>query len=161
MSKMPTEYLAFRKIGFLSPLAQGGIVVALGIFTLLLMHAGYTTKGMAFDYPFSIHILFVPIYEEIIFRGIMLAYLVRRTSIMKAVVITSILFALWHLKNMFVLIPELLLYQMAYVGIIVSPILSYITLKTKSIWIGVMLHYLNNLASPLSWILLWSVFERM
>lgn len=158
MDAISTEYLAFRRIGFLTPLIQKIVIVGLFFCTVLVTYFEYTTKGTMLGYPPSIHILFVPIYEEILFRGLLLVYLMRHTSVIKAVVITSILFALWHLKNIFVLSPASLMYQMAYAGIIISPILSYITLKTKSMWPGVILHYLNNLVSPLSWIILGSIF---
>lgn len=77
----------------------------------------------------------------------------------KAIALTSVLFALWHLKNIFFLPPGALLYQMAYTGLIVSPVLSYITLKTRTVWPAVILHYLNNLAAPFSWVILSLLFH--
>jgi membrane protease YdiL (CAAX protease family) len=133
--------------------------VLLYALTTLVGFREYQATGMMYGYPLSISILFVPIYEEILFRGFILEAASKRMDWRKALVLTSVLFALWHLKNIFFLPPGALIYQMAYAGFIVSPILSYITLKTRTIWPAVILHYLNNLAAPLSWVILSLLFH--
>lgn len=154
MNEVPTTFLSLRRVGLLTPGMQVAIVALLYVVTTLVGYLEYQSKGTMFGYPLSISILFVPIYEEIIFRGLILKEVESRMKWPMAITITSVLFGLWHLKNIFFLSPGHLAYQIAYTGLIVSPILSYITLKTRTVWPAVILHYLNNLLAPLSWMLL-------
>lgn len=150
----PTNLLACRKVGILTPTLQIILIALLYVAMTIIAFGEYKSKGTMFGYPLSISILFVPIYEEIIFRGLILGEAEKHLSRSKAISLVSVLFALWHLKNIFWLPPMRLAYQMLYAGLIVSPILSYITLKTRTVWPAVILHYLNNLAAPFSWIVL-------
>lgn len=152
MSTTPFAYLAWRNIGPVTPLMQAVAIATLYLCTVLLGYIDYLETGLMFGYPLSISILFVPIYEEVIFRGIIFRYLEEKSTLLKAIVATSILFGLWHLKNIFFLSPDELVSQVIYTSVIISPIFCYITWKTKTIWPAVILHYLNNLAAPFSWI---------
>lgn len=154
MNETPTNFLSLRRVGFLSPVIQVTLVTLLYVLTTLVAYWEYRSKGTMFGYPLSISILFVPIYEEIIFRGLILKGAEKQMNWPMAILVTSVLFGLWHLKNIFFLSPGHLAYQIAYTTLIVSPILSYITLKTRTVWPAVILHYLNNLLAPLSWVLL-------
>lgn len=156
---IPIEFLAFRKIGILTPAVQLIAVVLLYTVTTLFAFADYNAHGTMFGYPFSISILFIPIYEEIIFRGFILEYAQRHLSWTNAIALTSALFSLWHLKNIFFLPVGGLIYQMLYAGLIVSPLLSYITLRTRTIWPNVILHYLNNVLSPVSWMVVGALLR--
>jgi membrane protease YdiL (CAAX protease family) len=61
-----------------------------------------------------------------------------------AVAISSLFFGLWHLKNIFWLTEYNLIHQMLYTGLIFGPITAVLALKTRTVWPGVILHYLNN-----------------
>jgi membrane protease YdiL (CAAX protease family) len=142
-------FYALAPIGFLTPLAQIAIVAGLFIWTTLWQYGEYRRTGKMYeDYPLSISILFVPIYEEFIFRGLILFYLVTIYSPIFAIIISSLLFGLWHLKNIFFLSRAKLTGQILYAGFFVGPVAAIITLWSGTIWIAVVLHYLNNLLAP-------------
>ena len=102
--------------------------------------------GLLFGKPntFYLETLLSPIYEEIIFRGVVFGLLLRHYSLIKAIIFSSLLFGLWHLKNIFFVDTVELLKQICYTGLIFGPIMSWITYKTKTIWISSIIHYLNN-----------------
>ena len=52
-------------------------------------------------YAPSTSLLFVPIYEELLFRGVVLKYFESSYGWGRAILFTSALFGLWHLKNIF------------------------------------------------------------
>lgn len=113
----------------------------------LLSYKSYLETEEVFGMPLTMTILFAPIFEELIFRGWILGELRKRHSAMKALVYSSVLFGLWHLKNIFYFDLEDLAYQMIYAAVIVGPMLAWLTLKTKTLWPGVILHYINNIGS--------------
>ncbi|OHB17066.1 MAG: hypothetical protein A2734_01460 [Parcubacteria group bacterium RIFCSPHIGHO2_01_FULL_40_30] len=141
-----------KKFWRITPSFQILIVSILFTIYTLTAYLNYQDTGTMFGYPLSISILFVPIYEEIIFRGFILLGLMKYYSWKKAIIISSLLFGLWHLKNIF-FISQIsqneLIYKMIYTAFIFGPIMAHITLKSKNIWIAVILHYLNNLLAPL------------
>ncbi len=148
------DFLIPRKVGRLSGPMQIGIVIFLYLSTIVVGYMEYQSLGTFFGYPLSLSILFVPIYEEILFRGIVLENITKKISQPKAIIFVSILFGAWHAKNIFWLSPQQLTTQILYATLLISPIFCWITLQTKSIWPSVILHYLNNLlSSPYIWIL--------
>lgn len=119
------------------------LIVVLYTVTLFWYTYESSVRGSINDvYPLSAHLFFVPLYEEILFRGFLLEWALKRYSAYKAIIFVSILFGLWHLKNIIWHNP---LEQMLYTGLVFSPIISYITLKTRNVWIAVILHYVHNL----------------
>jgi uncharacterized protein len=105
-------------------------------------------------------VLFVPIYEEIIFRGFILGALLAHTSRTRAIVFSSFLFGIWHLKNIFYdPIPQVA-YQVAYATLFIGPLFAFLAIRTRTIWPGVILHFLNNLLAPLSWVIAAHLFVR-
>jgi len=94
-------------------------------------------------------IIFAPIYEELIFRGLFLVLLLKYFSRNKAIILSSALFGLWHLKNFPHLSSFALFYQIGYAALFIGPVLAYLATKTKTIWPGVILHYINNIIAPL------------
>ncbi len=139
------DFLHFRRIGFFTPLIQGMLIVLLYVLTTLIAYAQYRNTGTMFGYPLAISILFVPIYEELLFRGLIFGWLSKNASTKVAFGVTSLLFGLWHLKNIFWLGPERVAMQMLYTGLLFSPIACWITVKTRSVWPMVILHYFHNL----------------
>lgn len=142
---MKHNFLHFRTV-FGITLGWQIFVISL-LFTLLTVagYQQYQDTGLMFGYPLSVSILFVPIYEELIFRGILLTELLNHYSEKKSILISSLLFALWHIKNIFWLSPTALLVQIAFAGLVFGPLAAYVTIKMKTVWPAVILHYLNNL----------------
>lgn len=94
---------------------------------------------------------FAPIYEEIIFRGVIFTTFLVWYSFWQALLFSSVIFGLWHLKNIFILGPRKTLFQILYAGLFFSPIVCVLSYYLHTIWIGVIVHYLNNLWSVYQW----------
>lgn len=105
--------------------------------------------------------VFAPLYEEVIFRGLILLALTKFYSPVKAIIFSSLFFGIWHLKNIFFLDTVELVYQIIYASVIIGPVLGWLCLKTRSIWPGVIFHYSNNIWSPVSWMILKTVLDLM
>ena len=145
------NFLVLKTIGFLSPSIQIAIIVVLFVLMTLYQYREVQKTGkMFFVYPVSVSILFAPLYEEIIFRGFMLSGFLNIYSITVAVVLSSFLFGLWHFKNIFWEGRMGVTKQMLYAGVIVGPIFALVTIWTGTIWVAVILHYINNLWAPIS-----------
>jgi membrane protease YdiL (CAAX protease family) len=80
-----------------------------------------------------VFVVLLPLCEELAFRGFILSGLQRRFSPWKAVMLSTFLFALYHM-NVFQFIPAFLL----------GLVLGLLALRTRSIWPGVLLHALHN-----------------
>lgn len=144
------NYFSLQPLGFLSPLAQIVIITGLFILTTFYQYQQVKKTGKMYRvYPVSVTPVLAPIYEEIIFRGFLLLGLLNIFSVQVAFVISCLLFCLWHFKNIF-WEEKRVFSQMAYAGFIAGPIFAIATLWTGTIWLGVILHYLNNLWSPIS-----------
>lgn len=149
-------------LDFLHPKALYGISVRrqllivglLTALTALWMMIEWRTSGTTFGYPPSPSIIVMPLIEEFFFRGILLRVLIYRYNNKIAIMISSILFGLWHAKNWPFLSPDFLAYQMLYTGLIIGPLFGWITIRTRSIWPAIILHYIHNLLSAGSIILM-------
>jgi len=141
------DYLKFKKVWILTPFAQITLMVLFFISIAILGKFCLMKTGLLFGRPNSYYLetLFAPIYEEIIFRGIMLGLFLKQFSLFKSIVFTSILFGIWHLKNIFFVDVEDLIKQIIYTGLVFGPVMCFLTYKTKTIWIASIIHYLNNL----------------
>jgi len=140
------NFLNLKAVGFVTPEAQIILVAILFAVTVITQYWQYVRTGKMYGhYPVSISILFVPIYEEVIFRGLILGALVTTHSTISAIIISSVLFGLWHLKNIFFLPKGLLIRQIFYTGMIFGPLMAIIVILSGSIWPAVILHYLNNI----------------
>jgi membrane protease YdiL (CAAX protease family) len=142
------EFFQFKKIG---PFSQGVQII---LVTLLYLGTigGYWLQvqktGKMDGYEPGVSIMFVAFYEEFLFRGVMLKFFEKHYGKLRAIIFTSFLFGIWHLKNVFWLNQSDLLKQVLYTALIFSPVLSWVTLKTRSVWPAVILHFLNNLPIP-------------
>jgi membrane protease YdiL (CAAX protease family) len=136
----------FRRVGPLAPWMQVLAVVGLFIATVLCTHAEYRSKGSVFGFPGpGFNALVAPIYEELIFRGWILGRLARSHSKAFAIGVSGLLFGILHLRNIYWLEPWPLTRSMLYTGLVLGPVLAWLTLKCRSVWPAVCLHYLNNL----------------
>lgn len=97
-------------------------------------------------YEKIISVLLAPVTEEFLFRGLLLGSIVG-TDFQK-VLIASLLFAVWHLKNYRLITFSALIYQIGYAFVIGFP-LGYLAIYTNSLFLPIILHTLNNTAALL------------
>jgi membrane protease YdiL (CAAX protease family) len=141
-----TDLFSLRRIGFVPAWAQLVLVVLLFVATVLLTLAEYRAKGTSFGYPGpAFNALVCPIYEELIFRGWILGRLARARSAALAIVVSSALFGILHLRTAFWLDATSVARLMLFTGAVMGPVLGWVTLRCRSVWPAVILHYLNNL----------------
>jgi membrane protease YdiL (CAAX protease family) len=141
-----TEYLKFKKVWIFTPFVQVSILILFFVAIAILGKMCVVKTGLLFGKPtfFYLAVLFAPVYEEIIFRGSIFGFLVKHFSLPRAIIYSSLLFGIWHLKNIFFVDPVSLAKQICYTGLVFAPIMCLITYKTNTIWIASILHYLNN-----------------
>ncbi|TAH36372.1 MAG: CPBP family intramembrane metalloprotease [Planctomycetota bacterium] len=136
----------FKRVWIFPAWTQAALVVALFVTTVFCTHAEYRAKGTSFGFAGpAFNVLVNPIYEELIFRGWILGRLVRNHSNTFAIAISSFLFGLLHLRNIYWLDTEALLRMVAYTGLVLGPLFGYVTLRCRTLWPAAILHYLNNL----------------
>lgn len=128
------------------PLMIGGIC---WLFNLLI--TGETV--LFFNKPVYMVFLFIPVMiiggglEEIGWRGVLLPQLLKKVSLLKATLIISIIWALWHVPLWF--IPGVSQYGSNYMVFFLTVIsstflLTTLYIKTRSILICIFLHAINN-----------------
>jgi membrane protease YdiL (CAAX protease family) len=139
------EFFEFRNYLGIPVLVQIFFIATLYIFMTFGYFLSLKATGKMDGYPGSVSLLFVPIYEEAIFRGIILRFFEKKYGFWSAIALSSVLFAVWHVKNIFWLEPHQLIRQMLYTGMVFGPVMAFITLKLRSIWPSVAIHYLNNM----------------
>lgn len=79
-----------------------------------------------------------PLFEELVFRGIILNDIKRRHNTLVAVIVSSVIFGLIHFNIV-----------QSISATLMGAILAYVFLATKSIWAVVLLHFLQNGSSLL------------
>lgn len=148
--KMPVSVaIPFRKMS--ADLAVGAIFVGLGASVV----ASYATEGLAtvletvgigitmpeMEMPvgfvgkilYAVSFTLVPAFvEEICFRGIVMQSL-RRFGDIFALVASALIFGIFHLN----------LVQMPY-AFIMGLCIGYFVMRTGSLWVGVIIHFINN-----------------
>ncbi len=151
---MISDLFKLRKIGFLSENLQIVLLVLTYLITVGFYYWTWLQDGTFYGLNPSWHLIFVPFYEEFIFRGFLLGVFHERYGKWPAIFVSSFLFGLWHLKNFAVLDPTTLCQQVLYAGFLIGPFLGWLALRNRSLWPGVMVHTLNNVVLvPLSWML--------
>lgn len=143
---MILEALKLKQIGFLTPAIQMVFILVLLTLAIATQRGEYKNTGKTYGrYPWRISTFLSSIYEEIIFRGFILFSLLTFLSPIWSVVISSVLFGLWHLKNYKWQTKNQTIYQVTYTMIVFGPVAAIITLWTGTIWIAVIIHYAHNL----------------
>jgi membrane protease YdiL (CAAX protease family) len=144
---MNLEIFNLQPIGFLTPTLQIIAISFLFILTILLQYKEYRKTGKTLRGRFQspTFFFFCPIYEEVIFRGFILSAVLTLYPVFIAIVVSSLLFGLWHLKNIFVFSRRELILQIVCTTVILGPITALLTVYTGTIWIAVIVHYFNNL----------------
>lgn len=140
---------------FLFPTLSLGnvILVPATVLTIFLTYRfqlrAYEAGGKVFPYyPFSYAIFLVPITEEILFRGIILSFLWQVSSQVEAIIISSLLFGVWHVKNYKYQPKAVTTQQIIYTGLILGPIFAVLTIATGNLLLAVLIHALNNYMAP-------------
>lgn len=154
MTNNPFKFFQFPKVLGLNTVVQISLVVSL---FLVQSYSAYWLLSKGIDYngmPVEWSGILAPIYEEMIFRGIILALLLNHYNPFKAILISSLLFGLFHFRNIIYLGLDVSLFYQIFYTFGLGLLFSWITIKTKSIWSAVVLHYTNNIWAPISWMLL-------
>lgn len=147
---MIIDALYLKPVGILTPILQVILIILLFCIAILTQYSEYIKTGKTYGrYPFRISTFLSSIYEEIIFRGIVLFGLLHITNSIYAVITSSLLFGLWHVKNHKWQTRSQTMYQVVYTGLIFGPIMAIISLWTGTIWIAVILHYIHNILADL------------
>lgn len=141
---MVWDYLRLKRVWNFGVRTQIVLLILAVSAYVALGYTDYLRTGLIFGYPALVSIFIMPIVEEIVFRGLIFVCLVQRFSVMKSIVFSSILFGLFHLKNLLFIEPSQVFTQIFYTGLLVGPILAWVTYKSKSIWPAVILHYMHN-----------------
>lgn len=83
-----------------------------------------------------------PIVEELMFRGIIFRYLEKISSIWMPIIVSGIMFGIWHME----------LVQSVYTAVM-GIIIAIVYAKTRSMWTVIGIHIFNNFMSslPPSW----------
>lgn len=154
MTKNSFKFFHFQKVLGLNLSVQISLVISL---FLLQSYSAYWLISENLDYngmPVEWSGILAPIYEEMIFRGIILALLLNHYKPFKAILISSLLFGLFHFRNVIYLGLEFSLFYQMFYTFGLGLLFGWITIKTKSIWSAVILHYINNIWAPISWMLI-------
>jgi len=82
--------------------------------------------------------------EEIIYRGIIFGLLFKISqNIWIAVIISSLLFGLWHMKNYYKS-GKMIIWEFMYTALIFGPLFAIARVFTGDIFCGILIHYLIN-----------------
>lgn len=104
---------------------------------------------------YSLYVIGISLVEEMVFRGILLFLLIdlfknQKLKYFLSVLISSAVFSLFHLANLFIGMDiGSVLLQMLYTFLI-GAMFAVITIKTKSIWMAVIIHALFDFGGLLS-----------
>lgn len=67
-----------------------------------------------------------------------------------AVIISSLIFGLWHLKNIFAYSKKELALQIFSTTVLLGPLTAILTIWTGTLWLAVIVHYIINLFAPVT-----------
>ncbi|MFY9341430.1 MAG: CPBP family intramembrane glutamic endopeptidase [Planctomycetota bacterium] len=143
----PRALFEVRRVAAVPGPVQVAAVVALFVAAVFLSNAEYRTTGTAFGFAGpGFNALVCPIYEELIFRGWLLGRLVRWRGPAVGIAVSSLLFGVLHLRNVYWLDGPALARMVAWAIIVVGPVFGWVALRCRSLWPTVILHYVNNRA---------------
>lgn len=143
----------FHKISLKQALWSAAIGVSFVFLSLLIVHvmsimfpvqyANFIEMMDVFvDAPFIVIILAVvivaPLFEEIMFRGIVFDSLSKRMNVYISIIIAGLFFGIYHMN----------IFQGTYATLI-GIVMGFSLVWTKSIWAPMIIHFVNNLVSVL------------
>jgi hypothetical protein len=89
--------------------------------------------------------LAVSFWEEIVFRGLVFgAVITFGGGIWLAVGVTSVLFGLLHVRNLWWASRRQVLVNCITTALVIGPVLALVRLWTSDIYLGILLHFVNN-----------------
>ena len=139
-----------RRIALLAILPA--FVVAVNNFPFVSFLSGDCTikAGTVEILVYALFCLSVGFFEELAFRGCVLMFLLRKRcetkwEIFAAIFLSSVVFGLIHLVNLFTSSPAAVLLQIGYSALI-GGLCSLVLLTTGNIWVCVALHSIYNFA---------------
>ena len=128
--------------------------VAIIIVSLLLLFGGFTLGVIVYgDWVFDLSRVLPPesgmlleainpgLFEEIIWRGIILTLLLKKYSLRTSIAINTVLFALAHLVNLLAGQPLIVMLGQLVFVLIGTPFLALVFVKTNSLIPGIVIHY--------------------
>lgn len=140
------NFFLLNSLGSFTPILQIVSIFLLLLITATQQYAEAKKSGKMYGaYPPSIRLIFVPIYEEVIFRGLLFGGLLILLPTIYALAVSSIFFGIWHLKNLRWDNKKRVLGQILWAGVVLGPAFALLTLWTKSISLAIILHYVNNI----------------
>ena len=158
-SKYMQNYLSFTPIGIFTPVSIVITITLLFIIQTIVQYRIYKTKGtLSHGYPVNTFLMFAPLYEEIIFRGVLFFELISVFGLVGSAIINAILFGVWHIRSVFFMSPKKVTTQVLYTMFIIAPICLYTTYITGNIWLAVIIHYINNILAPVCEE--WHIFKK-
>lgn len=143
----------FHKISLKQALWSAAIGASFVFLSLLIVHvmsimfpvqyANFIEMMDVFvDAPFIVIILAVvivaPLFEEIMFRGIVFDSLSKRMNVYISIIIAGLFFGIYHMN----------IFQGTYATLI-GIVMGFSLVWTKSIWAPMIIHFVNNLVSVL------------
>jgi len=90
-------------------------------------------------------VLAVSFWEEILFRGFIYGGIFAlASSTIWAVILSSLLFGLFHLRNRWWADQRQLVMMCLYAGLFIGPLLALLRLWTGDIYLAILVHFMNN-----------------
>ena len=139
------NFFRFYEDSVLSPKIQKSIL----ILSVLASVSFYVTDGWT---SLQVHLdstlLLMSIFafcEETVFRGVLLDLLASHYKKITAILLSSVAFGLWQLKNFSTLSTSELMQEVLYAGLLLGPLLSWFALNTKNIWVSVSFNIANKI----------------
>jgi membrane protease YdiL (CAAX protease family) len=92
--------------------------------------------------------LAVSFWEELLFRGLIYGGVVSAThSALAAIIVSSLLFGLFHLRNLWWAPRKQVLINCLYTGLLIGPLLALVRWWTGDLYLCIALHAIHNFAS--------------
>lgn len=145
--KMTKDYIKVAALGYLFYfalfIAVISIVGALGLInTNQAQQIGFDkAQGINLIFAFLSLVVLPPLAEELLFRGYLFQKLQNHTTIIVATAVTSVLFSIAHLEFGS---GNSLNWAAALDTFILSAVLCYVTVRTKSLWPAIIIHAVKN-----------------
>jgi membrane protease YdiL (CAAX protease family) len=139
-----------KDFALLSP-QRAGVVIAAAYIVILVLFELALGKSFRFttDLFILLNVPFAPIIEELLYRGVMMTYLLERGSSTRAILISTALFVIAHWPGWILYshhsVQGFLLasFQVAYFGLA----LGYVRHKSNSVYPPIVMHIINNYLS--------------
>ncbi len=120
-------------------------VFGLGALFFQLFYGNYTDKNIGFIFQIIIFTLMVGIGEEILMRGVVLNALKERHGLYVAIIISSLIFGLLHMTNVFAGRSLSKAFTQSVTAFLVGIVLAWVFIKTNNIIPNIIYHWLWNM----------------